>query len=138
MKFFVLIVLSFLTLSACIPLAEPNSIYVEYVIDGDTFVSSEQQTIRIWGIDAPEKDEPFYETATLTLENLIENEMLECTFIAKGKYRRDLMRCYLVDDDIAAIMVRKGMAKNYLEFPDDYYLTEEIDAQNKELGIWKK
>jgi endonuclease YncB( thermonuclease family) len=44
----------------------------------------------------------------------------------------------LGDEDIAAIMVKKGMAKNYLEFPDDYYLTEEIDAQNKELGIWKK
>jgi len=125
-----------LTLSACLPLAEPNSIYVDYVIDGDSFVTEDGTTVRLFGIDAPEKDEPYYQTATITLESLIEDEALECTFVEKGKYQRDVMRCYVGDDDVAAIMVEKGMAKNYAEFPNDYYLNEEVKAQKYKRGIW--
>jgi endonuclease YncB( thermonuclease family) len=130
--------LTVLILSACIPIEDSGDVLVDYVIDGDTFVTTDQSTIRIWGIDAPEKDEAFYETSRLTLETLILDDALQCRFIAKGKYRRDLMRCYIGDEDIAAIMVEKGMAKNYAEFPNDYYLTEEIEAQKSNLGIWKK
>ena len=135
MKYITLIVA--LLISACIPLADQQSLYVEYVIDGDTFVAEAGQTVRVWGIDAPEKDEPYYQTATLTLESYIEDEVLDCIFIEKGKYRRDVMRCYVGDDDVAALMVKAGMAKNYEAFPNDYYLSEEIEAQKHKRGIWK-
>ena len=93
-------------------------------------------TVRLFGIDAPEKDAPYYQTATITLEGLVEDEALECVFIEKGKYQRDVMRCYVGDDDVAAIMVEKGMAKNYAQFPNDYYLSEEVEAQKYKRGIW--
>ena len=136
MNFLILTITLFIF--ACIPLEDTDSLYVDYVIDGDTFVIEDGRIIRVWGIDAPEKDQPYYQTATLTLESFIEDELLECIFIAKGKYRRDLMRCYVGDNDIGALMVEKGMAKNYGEFPNDYYLSEEITAQQKKRGIWSE
>ena len=43
---------------------------LERVIDGDTFAGSRRK-IRLWGIDAPEKDEPEYLAATLYLEVIL-------------------------------------------------------------------
>ena len=108
--------------------------YADAVIDGDTFIADDKK-IRIWGIDTPEKDEPYYQTATLALSSIIEDTVLECTFIDKGKYKRDVMRCYANDQDVGALMVKKGMAKTYL---DGYYARDEIYAQKNNLGIWKE
>ncbi len=108
---------------------------VTYVIDGDTFVADGRR-IRIWGIDAPEKDEAYYQTSTLTLEGMIDGALLNCTLREKGKYRRDVMRCYKGDIDIGAAMVRKGMAKDVPRSLIGYYERDQIHAQKNKLGIW--
>ena len=118
---------------------QAGQLSVSYVVDGDTFVTTNDETVRVWGIDAPEEDQPFYQTATITLESLIEDSFLACNFITKGKYRRDIMRCYNADgQDIGALMIQKGMAKDYNSVSGGYYMRDEIQAQKRQLGIWKK
>ncbi len=133
MKLILLIALILIT--GCIPNTSDTT-YVKYVIDGDTFKTTNDITVRIWGINAPEEDEPYYATATLTLENIIENIALHCNFMGKGKYRRDVMRCYAYDSDIGALMVYKGMAKDYDSVSKGYYLPDEVQAQKAKRGIW--
>ena len=123
-------------LNACIPNPDGEILMVDYVIDGDTFVA-DGKTVRIWGVDTPEKDEPFYEAAKLTLELMIDGALLDCTFIAKGKYRRDVMRCYAGDTDIGSALVEKGLAKDANNYLDGYYQREEAFAERNKLGIWK-
>ena len=88
-------------------------ISVAYVIDGDTFKTQNGHTVRLWGIDTPERDEAFYQTAKLTLEQLIDQNIITCAEINKGNYARDVMRCYAGENDIGAILVKKGLAKDY-------------------------
>lgn len=128
--------MSVLLVSACIPNPDGKSLLVDYVIDGDTFVA-DGKTVRIWGIDTPEKDEPFFETAKLSLELMIDDALIDCTFMAKGKYKRDVMRCYASDEDIGAALVKQGLAKDANNYLDGYYAREEAYAQTNKLGIWK-
>ena len=50
---------------------------VSYVIDGDNFISGSQK-FRVWGIDAPERDEPYYQDSRLALQSLIGRNHPEC------------------------------------------------------------
>ena len=130
--YFVLLI--FTLLPACKPLNADVLIY-ERVIDGDTFVASGKK-IRLWGIDAPEKEEPEALTATMYLEVLIEQGELSCSFVNKDKYQRDVMRCFSNGYDIAADMVKQGMATDYKKYSKGYYDVEEKKAKANKLGIW--
>lgn len=123
-------------LVGCNP-SDKNKLSFERVVDGDTFIASGKR-IRIWGIDSPEKNEPLSETATMYLEVLIEDKILECTLIDVDRYKRDVMRCYVGRNDIAADMVRMGMAKDYRRYSRGYYEFEEALAKAENMGIWSK
>ncbi len=110
---------------------------LERVIDGDTIVANEK-TIRLWGIDAPEKNSSYYLASKLLLESLLQNGVLRCKFIEKDRYSRDVMHCLIETSDIGSLMVQAGMAENYSRYSDDYYLYEEKTAQAKKRGIWSK
>jgi len=107
------------------------------VIDGDTFVAS-GHTIRIWGIDSPEKDHPAYRVAGWFLESLTKDKKLGCKFIYKDKYKRDVMQCMADGVDIGSTMVRFGMAKDYKKYSGGYYLPEEEEAKAFKRGLWNK
>ena len=136
------LLLSVVLLAACLPENDTSPLYVKRVVDGDTFIASSDgipnQKIRIWGIDAPEKDEPYYLTSKLYLETIIDEGKLNCTLIDVDKYKRDVMRCYSDGIDIAGMMVHMGMAKDYVRYSEGYYEREEIAAQVNERGIWAK
>jgi len=127
----------FLALSACLPQGDKHFLNVDYVIDGDTFQSSGKR-VRIWGIDAPEENQPFYQTSRLYLESLIFDETLECNYLDTGRYARDVMRCYLGNKDISAEMISAGMARDYPSFSNGYYERDEAYAKKQKRGIWKE
>ncbi|HIF26262.1 MAG TPA: thermonuclease family protein [Micavibrio sp.] len=110
---------------------------VERVIDGDTFVGNGKK-IRLWGINAPEKDEPGYLASQLLLQGLIQgSDDLTCKFINEDPYERDVMHCYLGTADLGSMMVQVGMAKDYRKYSGGYYQYEQTNAKEKQLGIWK-
>jgi endonuclease YncB( thermonuclease family) len=60
------------------------------IIDGDTFVvhyDGELTSVRIWGIDTPERGEPGYQEATDTLRDKIDGQRVRLSF--PGKKKRD-------------------------------------------------
>jgi endonuclease YncB( thermonuclease family) len=107
----------------------------ERAIDGDTMVAS-GKTIRLWGIDTPEKDMPLYAEARSKLE-AVAKEDLSCRFVYKDAYQRDVMHCFANSVDIGSLMVFSGMAKDHKKYSAGYYQSEQKAAKEARKGIWK-
>jgi endonuclease YncB( thermonuclease family) len=99
---------------------------VARIVDGDTFYLEDLQTrIRLWGVDAPERDEPGFDEATATLAGLVFGRTLACEHIDIDLYRRIVARCYLEDGaDLSEAMIDSGAASEYLRFTRGYYSGE--------------
>lgn len=93
------------------------------VVDGDTFrVDGLERSIRIWGLDAPERGESGGSAATRALRGLIEGREVSCRIRDIDRYRRIVGQCFLPDGrDVAAAMIRKGAATEYCRFSKGHY-----------------
>lgn len=113
-----------------------------YVIDGDTF-SWNGQTYRLWGIDAPEKDQSCrwpedYQcgaTAWSYLRSLIDPAILACEIKPRAKKETRIVALCRVDDEyLAQLMVSAGWAVDYKFFSKGYYAA--ADARAARRGLW--
>jgi len=89
---------------------------VERVIDGDTIVIENKTSVRLLGINSPEKGEAYYSEAKSFLENLILNKTVYLKF---GKDRHDqygriLAYIFLNNENINIKIVEKGFANVYI------------------------
>lgn len=96
---------------------------VERVIDGDTVVVN-GSSMRLLGINSPEKGQMYYEEAKEYLESLVVNKSIVVKSHGKDKYYRELVYLFDVEDkkNINLELVREGYANYY--FPsgkDEYY-----------------
>jgi micrococcal nuclease len=102
---------------------EKEEIRIERVIDGDTVVAGD--SIRLLGINTPEKGEKYFNEAKEFLESLVLNKT---TFIEYGKERKDLygrILGYIYSDrNINVELVRNGFANVYIYDIDRH--TEEL------------
>lgn len=98
---------------------------VSKVLDGDTFtLSGESRRIRVWGLDAPEWNHRGGSAATGTLRRLISGKRLSCAVLDIDRYGRLVAQCFLPDGrDIAAEMIRSGVATEYCRFSGGFYGT---------------
>jgi micrococcal nuclease len=98
---------------------------VSKILDGDTFtLSGESHRIRVWGLDAPEWNHRGGSTATATLSGLISGKRLSCAVVDIDRYGRLVAQCFLPDGrDIAAEMIRSGVATEYCRYSGGYYGT---------------
>lgn len=96
---------------------------VKRITDGDTFRAHDlAPAIRIWGLDAPETDEAGGSAATQVLSDLIDGKTLTCLIKDADRYSRIVGQCFLQDGrDIAAEMIRLGVAGEYCRFSGGYY-----------------
>ncbi len=115
--------------------ASYTSFKVERVIDGDTLVASGTK-IRLWGINAPEKNEPLFDFSKNFLDEYLKNKYISCKLIDFDKYKRQVMHCYADDIDLGAVLVMLGLAKDYPKYSGGFYSAEEISSKRKKLGIW--
>jgi len=128
---FHLLKLSNSTYSYSLPIQEP---YVSEVIDGDTFILSSGETVRLLCINAPEKDQEGYEEATFYLRYLILNQqvILESDQTDKDSYGRLLRYVYLNNSDktfVNHLLVENGYSKIY-RYGNDTRLCNEISSSN--------
>ena len=122
-----------------------NSIKVSYVIDGDTIKLSTGESVRLIGINAPEKGEKCYEEAKTYLEEwVLENEdiLLEEDIEDKDQYGR-LLRYVFVDVyNVNHRMILEGLAHKYEYGSNTKYssLFEEAENKAKENKgcLWEK
>ncbi len=98
---------------------------VARVVDGDTFkLSGQSQSIRVWGLDAPERNKAGGSAATAALNALISGQTLSCVVVDIDRYQRLVGQCFLPDGrDITAAMIMTGTATEYCRYFKGYYGT---------------
>jgi len=102
---------------------ESEFFYVERVIDGDTFVVN-KTSVRLLGINTPEKGEGYYAEAKEFLSQKVLNKSVKLEF---GKEKYDLYKRMLAyvftDENVNLQLVENGFANFYFPSGKDKYYT---------------
>ena len=105
------------------------------VHDGDTFALGAAR-IRLWGVDAPELDQPGGELARDRLAGILEGRSLICGRCGTD-HGRVVARCVTdMGRDPAREMVRAGMAQDWPRFSRGEYAEEQEVAKRRQAGLW--
>lgn len=128
-------------LVAVLALAMPAAAEV-HITDGDTF-SIDGERIRLFGIDAPERDQPGGPEATQELRRIVGRATPRCEQIDVDRYGRTVALCAVAGADLSLAMVRAGWAVAWC-----YYLRRqrpallgrfqgaETEAKAARRGMW--
>lgn len=113
------------------------------ISDGDTVTlltpAKETFKIRLAGIDAPEKGQPFGKKSRQLLADLIFDKDVRVVQKDIDKYGRIVGAIYLGDEDINLLMVSRGGAwayRRYLGPGDTVLIAAEDAARQNRLGLW--
>ncbi|UBH16578.1 thermonuclease family protein [Macrococcus armenti] len=126
---------------------ERLEINVDYVIDGDTFISKNKK-YRLILVDTPETKhpqlgvQPYGVEASNYTKNKLENKKVEIEYdIQKtDRYGRQLVYVWLEDKMYNAELIEKGYARVLTVAPNTRYLDKlkmlEIQAKKENKGLW--
>ena len=112
-------------------------------VDGDTLEVAGQK-VRLFGIDAPELDQSCDrggrrwacgEAARKALAEIVGRQRLSCEVRDIDRYGRNVATCLAGGEDVAAIMVRQGMAIAYRRY-SGRYVNAEAAARSDGIGLW--
>ena len=117
------------------------------VQDGDTVTILDsarvQHRVRIAGIDAPEKSQPYGEVSKQSLARLVRGQHVEAHCPKRDRFGREVCSVFLGTRDVGLEQVRGGYAWWYREYAreqtrDDRALYEaaETDARASRRGLW--
>jgi len=114
---------------------------VERVIDGDTIVIENETSVRLLGINSPEKGEPYYNEAKDFLEELVFNKTIKLEFGKEkyDKYHRILAYISVDEKNVNLELVKEGFANFYFPSGKDIYYKdfkkawEDCIKENKNL-----
>lgn len=123
--------------------AQLLSVKVVRVIDGDSIHVKDSfdryHIIRFFGIDAPELNQSFGQSAKKYLADLIYNQMINVRFLEKDIYGRTM--AYVFDSDgrnINLEMIKTGHAWVYKKYHlDPKWVKFETSAKQAKIGLWK-
>jgi hypothetical protein len=130
-QFFILIVLIIILIiinySSIDDFLENKILYesakIERVIDGDTVVIKDKISVRLLGINSPEKGELYYLEAKEFLENEVFNKTVKLKFGKEryDKYGRILAYIFLDNENVNIKLVEEGLANYYFPSGKDTY-----------------
>lgn len=105
---------------------------VERVIDGDTIVIN-GTSIRLLGINSPERNEIYYSEAKSFLEEILLNKTVRLEYgkDKKDKYGRDLAYVFFEEKNINLELVENGFANFYFPQGKDIYYNDFVKAWEK-------
>lgn len=110
------------------------------VSDGDTIKvlvgGNEVVKIRLHGIDAPEKKQAFGVVAKNALGSKVAGKIINVAPTGKDRYKRELAKIYLDNEDINRYLVRNGYAWAFIKYSKDYIFDENYARAHK-LGLWQ-
>lgn len=90
------------------------------ITDGDTFRCGGDTKIRLWGVNAPERNAAGGPAATRALAAITRGKAVVCK--RKGKsYDRIVAQCWVDRRDVAADLVRQGHAVDWPRYSKGYY-----------------
>jgi endonuclease YncB( thermonuclease family) len=117
------------------------------ISDGDTITIIDDKNfsykIRLAGIDAPEKNQPFGSASKANLSNLIYLKVVTVSDKKLDKYGRTVGKVMLSDVDVCLSQISAGLAWHYVKYAKEqskndreiYFLTE-LKAREKKVGLW--
>ena len=132
-------------LALIIPLsASPTDKYeIARVIDGDTFVLDNGESVRLIGIDTPEYLQPSGAESKAFAEKLLLGKLVQLEYDTqqRDKYGRILAYVFLDDLFVNAEFIKEGCARAYTQYPfkSEYkklFLKLEKEAQSSKTGLW--
>jgi endonuclease YncB( thermonuclease family) len=137
-----------LTLCCAISHAATITGKVVAVADGDTITvldaNKVQHKIRLGGIDAPEKAQPFGDKAKQSLSDLVYGKTVTVDTDKTDRYGREVGKVLVDGVDTNLEQVRRGLAWHYKAYqreqsPSDRlaYAAAEKDAAAAHLGLWQ-
>lgn len=134
----VLLTLSCASLSGCTN--DEKSVYVVKIVDGDTFDDSDGNRYRMYGIDAPEKGQPFGKTAKRFLSGMILNRNVRIEVMNADRYGRSVCKVYDENgNDVGAEMLKAGLAHHFRRYDDSAeYERFEVEAREQKRGLWQR
>jgi len=110
------------------------------VADGDTITvlrDREQIKIRLAGIDAPEKAQPFGNVARQSMSEMLFGREVRVVEQGRDRYGRTIGRVYQGDVDVSAVQIKQGMAWVYRKYSKEAALYQlEDEAKQHRLGLW--
>jgi endonuclease YncB( thermonuclease family) len=128
--------------------AESYTARVVSIADGDTVTvldaENRQHKIRLVGIDAPEKHQPYGNVSRKHLGKLVHQRTVTIETNKLDKYKRELGKIILDGKDINLEQVRAGYAWHYKNYMGDQstvdresYAQAEDEARINQLGLWR-
>ena len=132
----------FIALCALCTAAASQQCQVFGVSDGDTIKvrcgEGKQVTIRLSGIDAPEKAQPYGQRSKEALSGLCYQVQATITPKTKDRYGRTVADVECRGKDAATEQVRTGMAWVYVKYAKGYEHLYQLQdaAKAAKLGLW--
>ena len=109
-------------------------------LDGDTIsvlLVGRATTVRLEGIDAPEKGQPFSKAAKSHLASLAKGRTLTVHYRGRDRWDRVIGRAFVEGRDLSREMVAAGLAWHYLRYSKDPELAAlQEQARRRGLGLW--
>jgi micrococcal nuclease len=111
------------------------------VTDGDTLkvlMDGKAQKVRLFGIDTPEKGQPFSKRAKQLTSNLAFKKIVRVKIKDIGRWGRIIGIVTLPDGKVLnRELLQAGMAWVYRKYTEDPELIEiETNAKAKQIGLW--
>lgn len=124
--------------------------WAKQVLDGDTIVilteDNKLLTVRLKGIDAPERSQPYGSEAQAYLTKLTTNRTLRMIWSKMDRYKRLIGKVEVLEtkeEDLCLQMIQAGYAWHYKQFESEQddedritYSNEEKKAREARLGLW--
>lgn len=117
------------------------------VADGDTITvldnTKTQYKIRLAGIDAPEKSQPFGNVSKKSLSDLVYGKPVTIDYTKQDRYGRLVGKVLHEGNDINYVQIQRGLAWFYRKYKSELsvadqsaYQRAEEASQNQRLGLW--
>lgn len=96
---------------------------VVHVVDGDSlYIDGHEPQIRLWGVDAPEREEDGFTDATEQLRLIASGQSLTCNPVDRDCYGRTVARCFKEDgQEINRMMIESGTADEFMRYSEGFY-----------------
>jgi endonuclease YncB( thermonuclease family) len=110
------------------------------VMDGDTIdvlVGQQTRRVRLFGIDTPERGQPWYQKSKRALSRRVFGKEVRVNDVDTDRYGRTVGEVYADNVCVGCELVREGNAWVYRRYTDDPVLYQlEAEARTAQRGIW--
>jgi len=121
--------------------------HVVGVTDGDTITildaTQTQYKIRLAGIDAPEKKQPFGNVSKKSLSDLVFDKVVSIQYSKEDRYGRIVGKVIINGTDANLEQVKRGLAWFYKKYQNEMPIDDRLDylhahetAEASGVGLW--